>query len=109
MNDIGYTPRFIGFTLCIAAVAYGFSIPIVQLLSKRIQRRGVLLIGLFLEISGLLLTGQSTVFNYYNPTFFICCGYIVFGLGFAMLMIPTIPEILVAIEEDPVLSINMDE
>ena len=62
-----------------------------------------------LVLAGLELTGCTTIFKVGSAQVFIVIGLLTFGAGFAMVMIPAIPEVLQAIEEDPQLSKDMDE
>ena len=75
------------------------SMPLVFRLMDKMSRRGVIFIGLSLITNGMMITGLDRVYDIENPGLFTVLGLIVFGIGFANITIPIMPEILEAVEE----------
>ena len=63
------------------------------------SRRGVVFIGLMLVTNGMMITGLDRVYDFENPGLFTVIGLVIFGVGFANITIPIMPEILEAVEE----------
>ena len=100
LTEQGYSPVFTGVSMAAVSIAYIAAMPLVFYLSDRLSRRGVIIIGLTLLLNGMLITGLDKVYNFENPGFFTIIGLAVFGVGFAQISIPVMPEILEAIEEE---------
>mmetsp|Transcript_17557 Transcript_17557/g.29632 ORF Transcript_17557/g.29632 Transcript_17557/m.29632 type:complete len:193 (+) Transcript_17557:1203-1781(+) len=99
LNDLNYSPAFMGLSMMIVSICYAFSLPVVQKMTQHITKRGVLFIGLFLQALGVLISGIEGFHTWYNPGFFVVIGLAIFGFATAMVTIPVMPEILDAIEE----------
>jgi len=97
LEDVGYTPRFISITISEVALVYALSVSFVLFLGKILQKRAVLWIGLALMITGVELTGMPLDHDNHLSEV-ILLGNAVFGLGFSMVTIPVMPEIIEAIE-----------
>lgn len=95
----GYSPMFIGGSMAAVSIAYMLSMPLTFKMMDKLSRRGVIFIGLSLITNGMMITGLDRVYDFENPGLFTCLGLIVFGIGFANITIPIMPEILEAIEE----------
>ena len=91
------------------ALTYALTIPLVNVMVKSMNKRGVLLIGIVLTIVGTLFTGLESKLDFHYTSAFVLLGTAVFGIGFAMVTIPVMPEILEAVEENKQISSNMDE
>lgn len=91
------------------ALTYALAIPLVQILTKVTQKRGILFVGIILTIIGTLFTGLESKLDIHRTSAFVLVGTSIFGIGFAMVTIPVMPEILEAIELNNDLSENMDE
>ena len=90
---------FIGGSMTAVSIAYMVAMPLTFKMMEKLSRRGVIFIGLSLITNGMMITGLDRVYDFENPGFFTVLGLIVFGLGFACITIPIMPEILEAVEE----------
>lgn len=59
LDKIGYSPKFISATITVVAICYALSIPIVQILTKIINKRGILFMGFVVCTTGMLFTGVT--------------------------------------------------
>ena len=80
------------------SIAFMASMPLTFKLMNRMSLRGVIFIGLSLITIGMMITGLDHVYDLERPGLFTLTGLIVFGIGFANITIPIMPEILEAIE-----------
>ena len=89
-----------GFSMASVSITYMLSMPLVFKMTKVISKRGVLFIGLFLQMLGVIVSGTEKLHDFENPGVFTLIGLAIFGIGMGMVTIPVMPEILDAIEED---------
>ena len=99
LDSIGYKPYFIGICISLAAFSYALGMPIVVMMTSKIQRRGVIFIGMFVMIVGFSLVGSGKFFKTQSVAALVISGMCIFGLGFSMIMGPVIPELLQALEQ----------
>jgi hypothetical protein len=72
----------------------------MYLLTQKMQKRGVILIG-FVQISfAMLMIGGSDIFDFQKQPVFVFLGLCIIGLSVGMITIPVLPEMLDSIEED---------
>ena len=90
---------FIGGSMSAVSIAYMVAMPLTFKMMEKLSRRGVIFIGMSLITNGMMITGLDRVYDFENPGVFTVLGLIVFGLGFASITIPIMPEILEAVEE----------
>lgn len=109
LDKLGYTPKFISATITMVACAYALSIPVVQVCTRFMNKRGILLLGFITVIIGTLSTGLSDEEQWHHTSYFVLTGTAIFGIGFSMITIPVMPEILEGIEEREDLIEQMDE
>ena len=69
------------------------------MLTRFLNKRGVLFIGLSLQSLGALIAGRDSLWGHDAVTLLVVAGIAIFGLGTGMTAIPNMPEILDAIEE----------
>ena len=98
-NDQGYSPSYSSIVMCTVALTYVLISFFVTDLYQIISKRGVMFIGLVLAVSGIMTTGIIVIGSLHSITFFIITGLAGFGLGFALVTIPILPEMLDGIEE----------
>ena len=98
LDSLGYTPSFISATIAAVALTYAISIPFVLILVKKIQKRGVLFIGLSLSLTGTLITGVEHPSNDRITSALVIFGCTIFGMGLSFTTIPVMPEVLEGIE-----------
>jgi MFS family permease len=109
LDKLNYTPKFISASISMVALTYALTIPLVQVMTKSMNKRGILFIGIVLTIVGTLFTGLESKLDFHHTSAFVLVGTAIFGIGFAMVTIPVMPEILEAVEDRKDMSTNMDE
>lgn len=100
LDSKGYSPMFIGGSMSAVSLAYMVAMPFTFKLMEGLSRRGVIFIGLSLITNGMMITGMDRIYDFENPGIFTILGLIVFGVGFANITIPIMPEILEAVEQE---------
>eukprot|EP00356_Strombidium_inclinatum_P013183 CAMPEP_0170503190 /NCGR_PEP_ID=MMETSP0208-20121228/43932_1 /TAXON_ID=197538 /ORGANISM="Strombidium inclinatum, Strain S3" /LENGTH=160 /DNA_ID=CAMNT_0010782713 /DNA_START=943 /DNA_END=1425 /DNA_ORIENTATION=+ len=114
LHDYGYSPTVIGCAYGIPAILYATTCPFIYILTRRMQKRGIILIGFFIVTVAMLMIGGSnwldemmmTRFN--GSPIYIFIGLTLIGLSAGMISIPVLPEMLECIEEDGELSSKYD-
>lgn len=79
------------------------------MLTERLPKRMVILIGFMLMSCGMALVGQSNVLGLDADADFVLLGLVCIGIAAAMVAIPVMPECLEAIEEAHNLNFDPDE
>jgi hypothetical protein len=79
------------------------------MLTERLPKRLVILIGFMLMSCGMALVGQSNVLGLDADADFVLLGLVFIGIAAAMIAIPVMPECLEAIEEAQDLNFDPDE
>ena len=91
----------IGISYGIPAILFAVSCPFVYLLTNRMRKRGLVLIGwLFIALAMLMIGGTNWIPGFYNNPEMIFLGLVLIGISAGITSIPILPEMLEAIEED---------
>jgi sugar phosphate permease len=105
----GYSQEQIGVAYGIPAILYATMCPFMYLLTQRMKKRGIILIGFIqITIAMLMIGGSDSLFEFQKQPVFIFVGLCLLGLSAGMITIPVLPEMLEAIEEDQELSAKYD-
>ena len=109
ISSYGYTPVMVGISYAIPALLFALTCPFIYLLTDRMRKRGLILIGwLCIVVALLMVGGSSWIEAFYNNDQMIFLGLVVIGLSAGMISIPILPEMLEAIEEDEQLGQKYD-
>jgi MFS family permease len=100
LEKFGYTAVFIGFSFAIPTLIYASTGPLVYILTSKIRKRGVIFLGYALLCLSCFVTGPSKLLGIYNSPAFIIFGLAIMGFGAGMIIIPVLPEMIEAIEEE---------
>lgn len=99
LHNYGYTPEQIGVAYGIPAILYACTCPFMFLLTQRIKKRGIILIGfIMITIAMLMIGGSDQLFEFQKQPVFIFLGLCIIGLSAGMISIPVMPEMLESIE-----------
>ena len=101
MNRYGFSPAFIGLCFAVPGIIYAALSPLMYLLTERMLKRGVILIGIVLMAIGMFCVGTSKYFGLENNPAMIMLGLMILGCAAGMVSIPVLPEMLEAIEMNP--------
>jgi MFS family permease len=102
LNNYGYTESQIGLAYGIPAILYACTCPFMYLLTQRMRKRGIILIGFILITFAMAMIGGSDqLFEFQKQPVFVFLGLCIIGLSSGMITIPVLPEMLEAVEEDP--------
>ena len=74
------------------------SMPVVSRALKKLTRRAVVFVGLSFLIGGIITTSLDQVFSWSYNIWFARIGLTIYGLGFGMILIAALPEIIDVIE-----------
>ena len=96
--ELKYSPAFFGAAISMAAFSFAIAMPLINKMTSKMNRRGVIFLGLVVQVTGVLITGLDECLGYYNPGVYVVVGLSVFGFGTAMVAIPIMPEVLEGIE-----------
>jgi len=99
LEQFGYTPVFIGFSFAIPTLVYAATSPLIYILTARLRKPAVILLGYGLTGTGMFLVGTSKMLGIYNSPAFIILGLAIMGFGCGMIIIPVLPDMIEAIEE----------
>lgn len=109
IQSYGYSPTIVGISYGIPALLFALTCPFIYLITDRMRKRGLILIGwLFIVLALLMIGGTHLIDFFYNNDEMVFLGLVVVGLSAGMVSIPILPEMLEAIEEDEELSIKYD-
>jgi MFS family permease len=106
LQMFGYSGGFIGLCFAIPTLIYASTAPLVFLLTSRLQKRSVIFIGYSIISCALFLIGPSKWLGLQQTSTLIILGLCVLGLGGGMTIIPVLPEMILAIEDDPELDVD---
>lgn len=81
------------------AFCYACGLPLEQVVTSKVSKRGCIFIGLTMQATGIVISGQGSLFNYGNAGIFAIIGLTIFGFGTTFVTIPIMPEILDSIDE----------
>jgi MFS family permease len=99
--SLGFDQTLIGVTYGTPSIIYACTCPFIYLLTQKVEKRGIIVIGFFsISIALLMIGGNDYVREYNKETFFILWGLIIIGMSAGMVTIPVLPEMLDAINED---------
>ena len=85
----------------IPAILYATTCPFMYLLTQRIRKRGIILIGfIMVTVAMAMIGGSDQFFAFQKQPVFIFLGLCIIGLSAGMISIPVLPEMLEAVEED---------
>lgn len=100
LDQQGHSTKFIAFVLSLGAVSYGLGIPLVAFFNKRIEKRGIIVLGTLIYGIGINTTGSEIYFGSKNDIDgLVIVGVILLGVGLCNIVIPVIPETLEGIEK----------
>lgn len=99
LEKFGYTPSFIGLSFAIPTLIYAATSPLVFVMTSKMRKPGVILIGYSLLTLGMFLTGPSKLLGIYNSPSFIILGLAITGFGCGMVIIPVLPDMIEAAED----------
>lgn len=98
----GYTASQIGCAYGIPAILYACTCPFMYLLTQRMRKRGIILIGfIMITLAMAMIGGSDQLFEFQKQPVFLFLGLCIIGLSSGMISIPVLPEMLEAVEEDP--------
>ena len=98
MKKYGFSPAFIGLCFAVPGIIYAALSPLMYLLTERLLKRVVILIGIVFMAIGMLFVGTSKTLGLENNPALIMLGMMVIGASAGMISIPVLPEMLEAIE-----------
>ena len=101
MHELGYTSSTLALLFVAMGTTYASTAPFIYLVTSRIEKRGVILIGqIILAFSLVLIGDDGTIIDDQYRLVFIVIGFISIGLSASFIAIPCLPEIIDSIEED---------
>ena len=85
LSDFGYSQTTIGLSYGIPAILYASTCPFVFILTQKMQKRGLIIVGLtVIQIAMLMIGGSDTLddvlANFHGDSFFIFLGLCLVGL-----------------------------
>ena len=109
LHHFGYSAIVIGCAYAIPAILYATTCPFIYLLTQRMRKRGVMLIGfIMITLAMQMIGGSDTLFEFQKQPVFIFLGLCLIGLSCGMISIPVLPEMLECIEDDEELAQKYD-
>ena len=91
-------PWHIGMFFALPCLVYVLLAPFMYLLTEKLQRRLVMVIGLLFLSLSMFLIGTTPALYLPHTTLIIAVGLVAMGLGAPMVSIPVLPEVLDSIE-----------
>ena len=91
-KTFGFSPVFIGFAFAIPAICYALTAPLLYLLTDKLPKRAVMLLGIILCAVGMFFVGTSKSFGLENNPEMIITGLIILGVSWGTMSIPVMPE-----------------
>lgn len=105
LQTYGYTPDQIAVSYGIPAILYATTCPFIYLLTQRIKKRGVILVGfVMIALANAMIGGSDSLFKFQKQPVFIFLGLCIIGISAGMVSIPVLPEMLEAVEQTPEVS-----
>ena len=99
LERYGYKAVFIGFSFAIPTLIYAATSPLIYVMTSKIRKTGVILIGYTLIAIGLFLIGPSKILGLSDTPAYIMVGLSILGFGAGMIIIPVLPDMIECIEE----------
>lgn len=109
MKRFGFSPAFIGLCFAVPGIIYAALSPLMYLLTERLPKRLVILIGIIFMAIGMFFVGTSKTMGLENNPAMIMLGMMIIGCSAGMISIPVLPEMLESIELNPNLKYNPEE
>ena len=109
MRKYGFSPTFIGLCFAIPGIIYGAISPLMYLLTERLSKRAVIIIGTVMMSIGMMFVGTSKLLGFDNNPAIILMGMMIIGSSAGMISIPVLPEMLEAIEVNRDLNYNPED
>lgn len=108
IKEYGFSTFTVGIAYGIPAMLFALTCPFIYMLTERMRKRGLILIGwMMITMALLMIGGTSWIKGFENPEF-IFLGLVIIGLSAGMTTIPILPEMLEAIEDDQTLDEKYD-
>lgn len=105
----GYTPDQIAVSYGIPAILYATTCPFIYLLTQRIKKRGVIIVGfIIIAIAMTMIGGSDVIFKFQRQPVFIFLGLCLIGVSAGLVSIPVLPEMLEAVEVNKELAEKYD-
>lgn len=107
--SLGFDQTLIGVTYGTPSILYACTCPFIYLLTQKVQKRGIIVIGFVcISIALLMIGGNDYIREFKKESYFILFGLILIGISAGMVTIPVLPEMLDAINEDKELIAKYD-
>ena len=101
LDGLGHPSTTLACVLSLTGLCYGGSAPFMYLLTIRMKKRGVIVIGIVTMSSGIFcIGGEENIIDHKYKFAFIIIGFIAFGFANSFMAIPCLPEMIDSIEED---------
>jgi hypothetical protein len=88
---------------------YAATSPLIYIMTSKIRKTGVILIGYICISFGLFLIGPSKLLGLSDSPAYIMVGLSILGLGAGMVIIPVLPDMIECIEEKSLDHVDEDE
>ena len=99
LEKFGYNAVYIGFSFAIPTLIYASTSPLIYVMTARMRKSGVIMVGYTILAIGLFLVGPSRILGLYNSPAFIVLGLAIVGFGCGMIIIPVLPDMIEAAEQ----------
>lgn len=99
MISVGNSPVYTTFTLLLMLISFIMSMPVVISLAKQLTRRGIIFLGLSLLVIGISIGSLDSLIKIDYCIWLTRIGLSTFGVGYAMILIAALPEIIDVIED----------
>ena len=90
----GVPINMISAYMAVPAFIYAVSSPFIHLMTKRMSKRGVILIGCLIHSAGVSCIGTFTFWGLENNAWLTLTGFGIMGFACGMIMIPGMTEML---------------
>lgn len=101
LSNYGYTPDQIAVSYGIPAILYATTCPFIYLLTQKMKKRGVIVIGfVMISFANAMIGGSDSLFKFQKQPVFIFLGLCIIGISAGMVSIPVLPEMLEAVEQN---------
>lgn len=101
LKEFEYSTVYIGLAFAIPTLCYAIASTCVFQITKALSKRTTIFMGLFLMSLSLFMIGPSTLIGFVKEDTMILIGLGIMGVGAGMIIIPVMPEMIEAIEQDP--------
>lgn len=105
LHQYGYSAEQIGCAYGIPAILYATTCPFMYLMTQRMKKRGIIVIGfVMITVAMLMIGGSDSIIEFQKQPVFIFLGLCIIGLSAGMVSIPVLPEMLECVADDEELS-----